>query len=196
MFKKNLYLLCVTVLPFMICTGIIYSILSLYMASLGLTKSQIGSLFTAGAVAAAISSPIWGSLSDKFGRKKILIFSMVIFAGVFLGYAFSENYVHLIIIQLGEGIAWAAMGSAAVALVADMVPEKNRGKAMGIYNMTWNTGWIVGPSLGGILSDHVGFMPTFLMCTGLTVTGIFMAVFLIPGKLPRLPGTGEIEEKI
>lgn len=196
MFKKNLYLLCVTVLPFMICTGIIYSILSLYMASLGLTKSQIGSLFTAGAVAAAISSPIWGSLSDKFGRKKILIFSMVIFAGVFLGYALSENYVHLIIIQLGEGIAWAAMGSAAVALVADMVPEKNRGKAMGIYNMTWNTGWIVGPSLGGILSDHVGFMPTFLMCTGLTVTGIFMAVFLIPGKLPRLPGTGEIEEKI
>lgn len=196
MFKKNLYLLCVTVLPFMICTGIIYSILSLYMASLGLTKSQIGSLFTAGAVAAAISSPIWGSLSDKFGRKKILIFSMVIFAGVFLGYALSENYVHLIIIQLGEGIAWAAMGSAAVALVADMVPEKNRGKAMGIYNMTWNTGWIVGPSLGGILSDHVGFMPTFLMCTVLTVTGIFMAVFLIPGKLPRLPGTGEIEEKI
>ncbi len=183
--KKNLYLLCITVLPFMICTGIIYSILSLYMASLGLTKSEIGSLFTAGAVAAAISSPLWGSLSDRFGRKRILIFSMAIFAGVFLGYAFSRQYIHLVMIQLGEGIAWAAMGSAAVALVADMVPEEKRGKAMGIYNMTWNTGWIVGPSLGGVFSDNVGFMPTFLMCTVLTGAGILMAVFLIPGKLPR-----------
>jgi predicted MFS family arabinose efflux permease len=77
------------------------------------------------------------------------------------------------------------MGSTAVTLVADMVPEEGRGKAMGIYNMTWNTGWIVGPSLGGIFSDHIGFMPTFLMCTGLTAAGILMAVFLIPGKLPR-----------
>lgn len=193
MLKKNLYLLCITVLPFMICTGIIYSILSLYMASLGLTKSQIGSLFTAGAVAAAITSPVWGSLSDRFGRKKILIFSMAIFAAVFLGYAFSSNYIHLILIQVGEGIAWAAMGSTAVALVADMVPEESRGKAMGIYNMTWNTGWIIGPSLGGVFSDQIGFMPTFLMCTGLTLTGIFMAVFLIPGRLPR---AAAIEEKI
>jgi predicted MFS family arabinose efflux permease len=193
MSKRNLYLLCITVLPFMICTGIIYSILSLYMASLGLTKSEIGSLFTAGAVAAAITSPLWGSLSDRFGRKKVLIFSMAIFAFVFLGYAFSVNYIHLMLVQLGEGIAWAAMGSAAVALVADMVPEENRGKAMGIYNMTWNTGWIIGPSLGGVISDHIGFMPTFLMCTGLTAAGVFMAVFLIPGKLPPLSAG---EEKI
>lgn len=193
MLKKNLYLLCITVLPFMICTGIIYSILSLYMASLGLTKSEIGSLFTAGAVAAAISSPVWGTLSDRFGRKRILIFSMALFAAVFLGYAFSSTYFHLILIQIGEGIGWAAMGSTALALVADMVPEENRGKAMGIYNMTWNTGWIVGPSLGGILSDHVGFMPTFLMCTGLTVVGVVMALFLIPARLPR---AGAMEEKI
>lgn len=193
MSKKNLYLLCLTVLPFMICTGIIYSILSLYMASLGLSKSEIGSLFTAGAIAAAVSSPVWGTLSDRFGRKKILIFSMVIFAAVFLGYAFSTRYVHLVIVQLGEGIAWAAMGSTAVALVADLVPENSRGKAMGIYNMTWNTGWIIGPSLGGLFSDHIGFMPTFLMCTGLTTTGILMAFFLIPGKLPSLR---QGEEKI
>ena len=194
MLKKNpLYLLCLTVFPFMICTGIIYSILSLYMASLGLTKSEIGTLYTAGAIAAAISSPLWGSLSDRFGRKKILIFSMAIFAVVFLGYAFSRNYVHLILVQFGEGIAWAAMGSTAVALVADLVPEKSRGKAMGIYNMTWNAGWIVGPSLGGIFSDHIGFMLTFLMCTGLTIAGLFMALFLIPARLPR---AAEIEEKI
>jgi len=180
--NKRLYLVCLTVFPFMICTGIIYSILSIYMASLGLTKSEIGTLFTAGAVGAAISSPFWGSLSDRFGRKKIMVFSMAAFAIVFLGYAFSRNYIHLIIVQVWEGLAWAAMGSTAVALVADVVPEENRGKAMGIYNMTWNTGWIIGPTMGGLISDHFGFMTTFLLCSGLTVAGLVLAAFLIPGR--------------
>ncbi len=101
--NKRLYLVCLTVFPFMICTGIIYSILSIYMASLGLTKSEIGTLFTAGAVGAAISSPFWGSLSDRFGRKKIMVFSMAAFAIVFLGYAFSRNYIHLILVQVSGG---------------------------------------------------------------------------------------------
>lgn len=180
--NKRLYLVCLTVFPFMICTGIIYSILSIYMASLGLTKSEIGTLFTAGAVGAAVSSPFWGSLSDRFGRKKIMVFSMAAFAIVFLGYAFSRNYIHLIIVQVWEGLAWAAMGSTAVALVADVVPEESRGKAMGIYNMTWNMGWIVGPSMGGLISDHFGFMTTFLLCSGLTAAGLVLAAFLIPGR--------------
>lgn len=181
--NKRLYLVCLTVFPFMICTGIIYSILSIYMASLGLTKSEIGTLFTAGAVAGAVSSPFWGSLSDRYGRKKVLIFSMAVFAAVFVGYAFSRNYIHLVLVQLGEGLAWASMGSTAVALVADVVPEESRGKAMGIYNMTWNTGWIIGPTMGGVISDHFGFMTTFLLCTGLTIAGLFLATFLIPGRL-------------
>jgi multidrug resistance protein len=182
--NKRLYLVCLTVFPFMICTGIIYSILSIYMASLGLTKSEIGTLFTAGAVGAAISSPFWGSLSDRFGRKKIMVGSMAAFAIVFLGYAFSQNYIHLVLVQVLEGLAWAAMGSTAVALVADVVPEENRGKAMGIYNMTWNMGWIVGPSMGGLISDHFGFMTTFLLCSGLTAAGLVLAAFLIPGRAP------------
>ena len=182
--NKRLYLVCLTVFPFMICTGIIYSILSIYMASLGLTKSEIGTLFTAGAVGAAVSSPFWGSLSDRFGRKKIMVFSMAAFAIVFLGYAFSRNYIHLVLVQVLEGLAWAAMGSTAVALVADVVPEENRGKAMGIYNMTWNTGWIIGPTMGGLISDHFGFMTTFLLCSGLTAAGLVLAAFLIPGRAP------------
>ena len=180
--NKRLYLVCLTVFPFMICTGIIYSILSIYMASLGLTKSEIGTLFTAGAVGAAISSPFWGTLSDRFGRKKIMVFSMAAFAIVFLGYAFSRTYIHLVLVQVWEGLAWAAMGSTAVALVADVVPEESRGKAMGIYNMTWNMGWIVGPSMGGFISDHFGFMTTFLLCSGLTAAGLVLAAFLIPGR--------------
>ncbi|MCX5846437.1 MAG: hypothetical protein NTW12_08785 [Deltaproteobacteria bacterium] len=62
--KKELYLVCLAVFPFMICTGIVYSIISIYMAEIGLTKSQIGFLYTSGATAGAISSPFAGTIAD------------------------------------------------------------------------------------------------------------------------------------
>ncbi|MCX5834983.1 MAG: MFS transporter [Deltaproteobacteria bacterium] len=170
------------VFPFIICTGIVYSILAIYMSSLGLTKSQVGFLYTAGATAGVIGSPLWGMLADRFGRKKILTLSMAGFAFVFLGYAISSSYEHLFVIQVGEGLSWGAMGSAASALIADLVSSEERGKAMGIYNMTWNFGWIVGPSMGGVLSDHIGFTTTFIICTGITLSGFILAVLFIPAR--------------
>jgi MFS family permease len=181
--KRDLYIVCLTVFPFMICTGIVYSILAIYMSSIGLTKSQVGFLYTAGATAGAIGSPLWGMLADRLGRKKILTLSMAGFALVFLGYAMSSNYEQLFIIQIGEGLSWGAMGSAAAALIADLVSQEERGKAMGIYNMTWNFGWIVGPSMGGLLSDHMGFTTTFIICMGITLTGFVLAVLFIPAKV-------------
>lgn len=189
--KKDLYLVCATVLPFMICTGMVYSVISLYMAEIGLTKSQIGSLYTFGAIAGALSSPFSGAIADRLGRKRVLLFSMALFALVFLGYAVSRHYLPLLFVQICEGLAWAAMGTAATALIADLVGEEERGKAMGIYNATWNLGWIVGPTLGGFLSESLGFTVTFLLCTGLTAIGLTLALIFIPVRAktehPSLP---------
>lgn len=182
--KKDLYLLCLTVFPFMICTGIVYSIISIYMAEIGLSKSQIGFLYTSGAVAGAIGAPFLGRLADRFGRKRVLLFSMTGFAIVFTGYALSRGYLPLLFVQIGEGVSWAAMAAATTALVADLSTQESRGQAMGIYNMTWNMGWIVGPSMGGLIADHMGFTFTFALCTVITVFGLLLALFLIPTKAP------------
>jgi len=187
--KKELYLVCITVLPFMVCTGIVYSIISLYMAEVGMTKSQIGFLYTSGAVAGAIGAPFLGGLADRFGRKRVLLFSMGGFALVFAGYALSRGYLPLMFVQIGEGFSWAALTASTTALVADLSTEETRGKAMGIYNMTWNLGWIAGPSMGGLISEHLGFTFTFTLCTGLTIFGLILAVFLIPAKTTQRGGT-------
>ncbi len=49
-------------------------------------------------------------------------------------------------------------------------------------------GWIIGPTTGGILSDHLGFSFTFALCTGLTLSGLVLALFFIPPKIPRQDG--------
>jgi predicted MFS family arabinose efflux permease len=179
---KTVYLICLSVFPFMVCTGIIYSIISLYFQSLGAGKTQIGLLFTCGAAAGAITAPFLGQLSDKIGRRSVLLLAMALFALVFLGYALSRNYHHIFPVQVCEGMAWAALGASAMALIADFVPEERRGKAMGIYNSTWSLGWIIGPSLGGFLSDQIGFRLTFLICVFIITTGFAMGLFLLPKR--------------
>ena len=177
---KPVYLICLSVFPLMVCSGIIYSVLSLYIQSLGAARGQIGLIYTCGAAAGAVAAPFVGSLADRVGRRAVLLGSMVVFALVFSGYALSRTYLHLFPIQVGEGIAWAALGASAVALIADSVPQERRGKAMGIYNTTWNLGWIVGPTLGGFLSDAIGFRTTFAICALIIGGGIVLGGLVLP----------------
>jgi len=177
--SKQVFLVCVVVFPFMVCSGIVYSILSLYFAKLGATKSQIGFIYTSGALAGAVMAPLWGRLADNWGRRPILFMSMGLFMLAFLGYALSKYYFQLYFIQIAEGMAWTAMGASATALLADVAPVAHRGEAMGIYNTAWSIGWIIGPTLGGTLSDHLGFKLTFFICAGIMLFGIILGMFVL-----------------
>jgi len=182
MTRRSIYIVCLTIFPFMVGSGIIYSVLSLYFAELGASRSQVGLIYTTGAVAAAATAPLWGRFSDRFGRKWVLLGSMGLFSVVFLGYALSTHYRQLFFVQVGEGVAWAALGASAMALIADLAPKEERGQAMGIYNAAWNIGWIVGPGLGGFLTDYLGFRTAFLICVGMTLTGMALGFALLPKR--------------
>ena len=69
-----------------------------------------------------------------------------------------------------------------MALIADLAPKEERGQAMGIYNAAWNIGWIVGPGLGGFLTDYLGFRTAFLICVGMTLTGMALGFALLPKR--------------
>ncbi len=181
--EKSVYLICLSVFPFMICSGIVYSILSLYIEGLGASRSQIGMIYTVGAASGAIAAPFLGRLSDRLGRKTVLIGSMCLFSLVFLGYALCNHYHQLFIVQMGEGMAWAAMGASATAFIADLVPEKRRGWALGMYNTAWNLGWIIGPTLGGFLAEIIGFKITFIICVFIMAVGVGLGILLLPKGL-------------
>ena len=178
--SKRLYLLCASLLPLMICTGMIYSIFSLYVEDLGATRSQIGILFTASAAVGAVSAPLFGRLSDKLRRRKpVISFSMLAFLVIFVVYALSNSYIEIFPAHALEGAAWAALGAVTPAFIADITPERERGKAMGIYNTTWNLGWIIGPVLGGFLAESFGFKLCFLVCSLMLLFGLILVVLFV-----------------
>ena len=180
MWKRNLYLLLLSILPLMICTGMIYSVLSIYIMELGASRTEIGMIFTIGAGASAVMAPFLGKMSDRYGRKPLLLFSMAGFFSLFVAYGLIREYTSIFYIQVVEGIAWVGFGAATTALVADYVPLEKRGWAMGLYNQSWSIGWLVGPIVGGFLADQIGFRLTFGIGAGLILLGFLFVVILIP----------------
>lgn len=188
---KRVLLICAAIFPLLTCSGIVYTILSLWIAELGASKSHIGLLYTCGALAGAATSPLLGRLADRWGRKPVLIGSMGMFACVFGGFALARDVGDLFPIMVLEGTAWGGLGASVNALIADLVPQQQRGTALGIYNTTWNLGWIIGPVAGGVMSDLLGFRTTFLICVGLILGGIVLGVVLLPTGRPLPSGRGD-----
>lgn len=180
MWKRNLFLMLLSILPLMICTGMIYSVLSIYIMELGASRTEIGIIFTIGAGASAVMAPFLGKLADRYGRKPVLLGSMGGFFFLFIAYSLIQVYTSIFYIQVVEGIAWVGFGAATTALVADYVPLERRGWAMGLYNQSWSIGWLIGPVVGGYLADQVGFRVTFGIGAVLILLGLFLVAILIP----------------
>ncbi|MFH1327618.1 MAG: MFS transporter [Candidatus Bathyarchaeota archaeon] len=194
-----LYVLLISILPLMICSGMVYSILALYISDFGATKTHIGLIFMVGAAAGAFLAPVFGKLSDKIGRRPVLIFSTAIFMVAFFLYSIIGSFVHAFPIQAFEGFAWASMGVTVTAYVADIAPEEKRGWAMGMYERTWFIGWLVGPALGGFLADTIGFRLTFIVGSTLIAFGLLMMIMYVkePKKLEKKDTTIEqIKQKL
>ena len=120
-----------------------------------------------------------GKIADKIGRKPLVIFSQSFFALVMLLYSSINSYIYAFPIHVIEGFAWAMIATAAPALVADLAGRNRRGEAIGIYNTTWNLGWVVGPFLGGTLAHLYGFRLTFKLSFLMIAIGTVLTFLLV-----------------
>ena len=178
--KKRLYILCGCVLPLMICSGLVYSMFSLYMVEvLGASKTQIGLIYMVGSAVGLLFGPFIGKLSDRFGRKPVILTSMASFILIFFLYANVGDYLVVYPIQILEGFAWVAISAAGTAYIADIITADKRGWAMGVYQQTVSVGWMIGPAFGGFLSDIIGFRMTFILGAILVTIGFILVLFLV-----------------
>ena len=178
--KKRLYILCACALPLMICSGLVYSMFSLYLGEvLGAPRSQIGLIYMVGSLVGLLCGPLLGKASDRYGRKPVILGSMASFALIFVLYFRTQGYLAVYGIQVLEGAAWVAIGAAITAYIADVITEDKRGWAMGVYQQTISVGWMIGPAFGGFLSEVIGFRTIFLVGAILEVVGFILVLFLV-----------------
>ncbi len=178
--NRKVAIFSISLLPLMVSSGMMYSVLPLYISDeLGANRIQIGLLFTTAAITGTLTSIYIGKLADRVGRKPLILLAQILFAMVMLVYSSIKYYLYAFPVHVLEGFAWASVGVAAPAFIADITGKDERGEAMGIYNTVWSLGWVIGPFLGGTLAEIFGFRfmlrVSFLMIiSGLVLSAVFI----------------------
>lgn len=125
-------------------------------------------------VTAFLFSPIWGRIGDRFGRKKILIFSALGMAFSIFMMGFVENVWQLFLLRLFMGI-FSGFISMSQAFISTQTPKENAGRVLGTLQTGGITGSLIGPLLGGVLADSIGYSSTFQW----TSLSIFLSAVLV-----------------
>lgn len=149
--------------------GIIIPILPEVILQQGLSEVHVGGLLTIYALASFFTAPLWGALSDRTGRKKLILIGLIGFSLSFFLFAlFIENLPLLYMSRVVGGIFSGALYTAVTGFVADMTDEENRNKYMGLLGMSIGLGFIFGPAIGGVLGN-VSLQLPFIASGTLTV---------------------------
>ena len=180
--KRNVYIC--TLAAFITSAGMsqLAPMLPLYIQSLGVDEpGQVarwaGIVFAMNFVTLAIFSPIWGRLSDRYGRK-IMCLRAVVWLGVInFGMCMAQQVWHLVVLRLMQG-ALSGFLATAMPLVSSESPKERAGWALGLFFTGQISGSLIGPLLGGWLAETVGFRNTYfvvgVMClfSSLAILGI------------------------
>jgi DHA1 family tetracycline resistance protein-like MFS transporter len=136
-----------------------------------------GYLTVAYAVMQFLFSPIIGNLSDRYGRRPILIASLAALSIDYLIMGFAPTLFWLFVGRLIAGVAGATFGTAN-AVVADIIPPAERSKYFGLNGAAWGVGFIVGPVIGGLLGGFGPRVP-FFFAAGLVALNLLVALFVL-----------------
>jgi DHA1 family tetracycline resistance protein-like MFS transporter len=135
------------------------------------------------AVMQFIFAPILGSLSDHYGRRPILLFSLLGFGLDYIFLAFAPTIAWLFVGRMIAGITGASITTAA-AYMADISDEKSRAKNFGMIGAAFGLGFIIGPLLGGLLGELGPRIP-FLVAAGLALINALYGYFILPESLSK-----------
>ena len=158
---RHLPLLFLTVFVDLVGFGIVLPLLPLYADRFGASGLMVGLLVTVYSVAQFFMAPVWGRLSDRFGRRPILLLGLVGSAVAYLVFAWAGSVAALFVSRILGGIGGSTI-PVAEAYIADITPPERRAGNMGLIGAAFGLGFTVGPALGGITASLSTAAPGYL----------------------------------
>lgn len=177
-FTKPLLIIFLTIFIDLVGFGIVIPLLTFYAEEYQASPLDVALLFSSYSLMQFIFSPIWGGLSDRFGRRPILFLTIV---GAGIGNLIVGFAGGLWMIYAGRIIAGIMGGnlSTAQAYIADVTSRKNRARGMGLFGMAFGLGFILGPAIAGVLSKFGIYVP-FVFAAGLSFANAILLYFILP----------------
>jgi MFS transporter, DHA1 family, multidrug resistance protein len=176
--KRALPILFLVMFLVMIGFGIIIPVLPFYAEEMGATPTQLGLLMAVYSLMQLIFAPFWGKLSDRIGRKPIMMIGIAGLSLSFFIQAMSTELWMLFAARIIGGVLSSANMPTAMAYVADITTPENRGKGMGIIGAAVGLGFVFGPAIGGIFSESSMSIPFYLAGASSLITLVIIYFFL------------------
>ena len=195
--KRTLYLLVFVQLVSAIGFSSIFPFLPLYVETLGSShglgiETLAGLVYSVQAFTMMLAAPIWGALADRHGRKPMVVRATVGAALITALMAFATSAEQLVAMRAVQGIVSGVI-SAITALVASIVPRERAGYALGLLQVGLWGGISIGPLIGGVTADVLGFRAAFLFTAALLMIAGLLAWRLVHEDftpIPSAPGRG------
>jgi MFS family permease len=155
-------------------------VVPLYARSFGADALQVGMINSAFLFMAGIVSLPLGVLSDRLGRKRLILAGLALCSASSFLLCFSTSTSQMIEVYLLFGISMGMFGPTMMSYVADITPATHLGRAYGWYTLALNGGMSVGPAMGGLVAEWLGFKPVFVL-SGIALLVLFwIAFFFLP----------------
>jgi len=180
---RPLLIIFLTIFVNLIGFGIIIPLLPFYATTFGASPLVIGLLFAAYSVCQLLAGPALGDLSDRYGRRPVLVFSLAGTVVSFVMLALAHSVTMLFLARIVDGLSGGNI-STARAYVADVTEPKDRARAYGLIGAAFALGFILGPALSGVMARISYTAPIWAAAT-LTLVAMVMAWFWLPETVHR-----------
>ncbi len=189
--RRALLTVFLTILLDLIGFGMILPFLTFYAQEFQATPLQIGLLFSSYSLTQLLCAPLLGRLSDRLGRRPVLLASIAGSAVCYVIFALAPSYAVLLLARALSGVA-AANYAIAQAYMADVSSPQERSKAMGLVGAAFGLGFVLGPALGGILEQLGSVLPALarlgprlvpFAAAALSTLNLLIAFFSLPESL-------------
>jgi len=178
--KMPLLLIFFTVFIDLVGFGIIIPLLPVYAEKFGADGLQVGLLLMSYSLMQFFFAPLWGRLSDKVGRRPMLLMSLLASAAGFTLWGLAGSLTMLFISRIVAGIGNANL-AVAQAYIADITTPENRAKGMGVVGAAFGLGFVLGPAIGGLCSHfEPGYSLAGFVAAGFSLLDLILTFFFLP----------------
>ncbi|MFH0882289.1 MAG: MFS transporter [bacterium] len=181
--RSPLAIILLTVFIALIGFGIVIPLIPVYAERYGASGMQVGMLIMVYSLMQFIFAPLAGRLSDKIGRRPVLIGALIITSSSYVLFALSHNLHMLFISRILAGLGGADI-TVAQAYIADVTPPEKRARGMGLFGAAFGVGFVVGPALTGVTAPLAEWLPAAIAAV-LAGTTAIVAMVLLPEPSTR-----------
>jgi DHA1 family tetracycline resistance protein-like MFS transporter len=185
---RPLLVIFLTIFVNLVGFGIIIPLLPFYAETFGASPFVVGLLFASFSISQLVASPVLGELSDRYGRRPVLIFSLIGTVLSFVMLAVAQSLVMLFAARVVDGLSGGNITTAR-AYIADVTAEEDRARAFGILGAAFGLGFIVGPALGAAFS-HISYTAAIWAAAAITVIATALAWLWLPETFHRAQAGG------